>query len=94
MTMSQYLGRGSTSRGVLSINGGLGMYVSKAPYLHTKEDLEVVIAGIKNLQAAIAKVPEIVWEVPGPNVTVEAYVNSVCFGTDFSRSFCGLTDRS
>ena len=51
------------------------MYVSKAPYLQTKEDLEVVIQGIKNLQKAIAKVPEIVWEVPAPNVTVEDYVN-------------------
>ncbi|KAF2465230.1 cellobiose dehydrogenase-like protein [Lindgomyces ingoldianus] len=77
MTLSQYLGRGSTSRGVLSINGALSMYVSKAPYLNTKEDLEVVIQGIKNLQKAIAKVPDIVWEVPGPNVTVEDYVKSL-----------------
>ncbi|KAF2276470.1 cellobiose dehydrogenase-like protein [Westerdykella ornata] len=77
MTISQYLGRGSTSRGTLSINGALSMYVSKAPYLQTKEDLEVVIKSIKNMQKAIAKVPEIVFEVPSPNVTVEAYVASL-----------------
>lgn len=78
MTISQYLGRGSTSRGVLSINGGLGMYVSKAPYLQTKEDLEVVIQSIKNMQKAIATNKEIVFEVPPSNVTVEDYVKSVC----------------
>jgi cellobiose dehydrogenase (acceptor) len=77
MTISQYLGRGSTSRGALSINGALSMYVSKAPYLQTKEDLEVVIQSIKNMQKAIAKVPEIIFEVPSPNVTVEDYVKSL-----------------
>lgn len=77
MTMSQYLGRGSTSRGTLSINGALGMYVSKAPYLQTEADLEAVIASIENLQKAIAKVPEIVWEVPAPNVTARDYVKSL-----------------
>jgi cellobiose dehydrogenase (acceptor) len=77
MTISQYLGRGSTSRGALSINGALGIFVSKAPYLQTAEDREAVITSIKNMQAAIAKLPEIVFEVPAPNVTVEAYVDSL-----------------
>lgn len=77
MTMSQYLGRGSTSRGVLSINGALNMYVSKAPYLQTEADVEAVIASIEGLQKAIAKVPEIVWEVPAPNVTARDYVKSL-----------------
>jgi hypothetical protein len=75
--MSQYLGRGSTSRGVLSINGALNMYVSKVPYLHTQEDIDVVIKGIENLQKAIAKVPGIIWEVPAPNVTARDFVNGV-----------------
>ncbi|KAF2202979.1 cellobiose dehydrogenase-like protein [Delitschia confertaspora ATCC 74209] len=74
MTISQYLGHGMTSRGVLSINGALNMYVSKLPYLHSQEDIDAVVKGIENLQRAIAKVPGIVWEVPGPNVTAREFV--------------------
>lgn len=55
------------------------MYVSKAPYLHDQADTDVVIQSIKNLKQAIAKVPEIVWEVPPANVTVEDYVKSVSY---------------
>ncbi|KAF2021311.1 hypothetical protein BU24DRAFT_19012 [Aaosphaeria arxii CBS 175.79] len=77
MTISNYLGRGSTSRGALSINGALNIFVSKAPYLQTQEDFDAVVTSIKNLQAAMAKVPGIVFEVPAPNVTVEAYVKSL-----------------
>jgi cellobiose dehydrogenase (acceptor) len=77
MTMSQNLGRGSTSRGVLSIAGGLNMYVSTLPYLRTAGDLEAVIKGLENLQAAIATVPSIVWEVPAPGVNASDFVNSV-----------------
>jgi len=77
MTISQYLGRGSTSRGSLSINGALSMYVSSAPYLNTQEDRAAVITSIKNMQKAISKFPEIVFEVPSPNVTVEEYVDSL-----------------
>jgi cellobiose dehydrogenase (acceptor) len=77
MTISQYLGRGSTSRGALSINGALSIVVSKSPYLQTQEDTDAVIAGIKSMQKAIAKIPDIIFEVPAPNVTVEAYVASL-----------------
>lgn len=77
MTISQYLGRGSTSRGALSINGALGMFVSKAPYLQTKEDREAVIMSIKNMQKALSTVPQIVFSHPSPNITVEEYVDSI-----------------
>ncbi|KAH7135211.1 hypothetical protein B0J11DRAFT_155028 [Dendryphion nanum] len=77
MTVSNYLGRGSTSRGQLSINGGLNIFVSKQPYLQTQEDLDAVITSIKSLQKAFSSLPGIVWEVPAPNVTVEAYVKSL-----------------
>jgi cellobiose dehydrogenase (acceptor) len=53
------------------------MYVSTAPYLRTAGDLEAVVKGLENLQAAIAKVPSIVWEVPEPGVNASAYVASV-----------------
>jgi cellobiose dehydrogenase (acceptor) len=53
------------------------MFVSKAPYLQTPEDLEAVIQSLKNMKTAISKFPEIVFEVPPSNVTIEAYVKSV-----------------
>lgn len=77
MTVSNYLGRGSTSRGQLSINGALNMFVSKHPYLQTQEDFDAVVTSIKSLQKAFSSLPGIVWEVPAPNVTVEAYVKSL-----------------
>ena len=77
LTISQYLGRGSSSRGVLSINGALNIFVSKAPYLQTQADTDAVIQGLKNIQKAIAKVPSITWEVPANNQTIEAYVASL-----------------
>jgi cellobiose dehydrogenase (acceptor) len=77
MTISQYLGRGSTSRGTLSINGALSMFVSKAPYLQTQADTDAVIQGLKNIQKAMGKVSTITWEVPANNQTIEAYVASL-----------------
>lgn len=77
MTISQYLGHGSTSRGELSINGALNVFVSKAPYLQNDADTGVVIAGIKNLMTAIKKNPAIEFQVPAPGTTVEEYVASL-----------------
>lgn len=86
MTISQYLGRGSTSRGQLSINGALNVYVSTAPYLRDQADTDAIITSIKNMQKAISKLPSITWEVPAGNMTVEQYVASVCSRLAFSAS--------
>ncbi|KAI8933358.1 hypothetical protein NX059_009977 [Plenodomus lindquistii] len=77
LTISQYLGHGSTSRGALSINGALGIYVSKAPYLQNDADTGVVIAGIKSMMKAIQKNPAIEFQVPPAGTTVEEYVASL-----------------
>ncbi|PSN74394.1 cellobiose dehydrogenase-like protein [Corynespora cassiicola Philippines] len=77
MTISQYLGRGSTSRGAISINGALNMFVSAAPYLQTAEDRAAIITSIKNMQTAISKNPDITFTVPSANLTVEEYVDSL-----------------
>jgi len=77
MTISQYLGRGSSSRGALSINGALNVFVSKAPYLQTQADTDAVITSIKNMQKALAKLPAITFQVPAPGVSVEDYVASL-----------------
>lgn len=77
LTISQYLGRGSTSRGALSINGALNIVVSKAPYLQNDADTGAVIDGIKSMMAAIKKNPAIEFQVPSANQTVEQYVASL-----------------
>ena len=50
MTMSQYLGRGMTSRGQMSISATLSTVVSTVPYLRTPEDRAAVIQGLKSKQ--------------------------------------------
>jgi cellobiose dehydrogenase (acceptor) len=77
LTISQYLGRGTTSRGALSINGALNVVVSKAPYLQNDADTSAVIAGIKSMMASIRKNPMIEFQVPAGNQTVEQYVASL-----------------
>jgi len=77
LTISQYLGRGTTSRGALSINGALNIVVSKSPYLQNDGDTSAVIAGIKSMMAAIKKNPKIEFQVPAAGQTVEQYVASL-----------------
>ena len=77
LTISNYLGRGSTSRGVASINGALAMTVSTAPYLRNQADTDAVVASLKSLIKAIKRNPQIEFQVPAPGTTVEEYVASV-----------------
>lgn len=77
MTMSQYLGRGQVSRGRTTITSGLSMSVSTQPFFHDDGDKEAVIQGIKNLQAALANVTDLVWVRPEPGQTAEDYVDSL-----------------
>ena len=81
MTMSQYLGRGAKSRGRMTITPALTTVVSEAPYLHDENDVQAVIQGIKNLQDALNDIPDLVWNHPPDNVTVEDYVNNVGYQT-------------
>ena len=46
MTLSQYLSRGATSRGVLSIRPISDMDVSKVPVLQMDGDIKAVVQGI------------------------------------------------
>lgn len=77
MTMSQYLGRGSKSRGRMTITEGLTTVVSTLPWLHDQYDVEAVIQGIKNLQASLASVPNLTWTYPNSSTTVEDFVDNV-----------------
>lgn len=77
MTMSQYLGRGATSRGRMTITSGLSTVVSTLPYLNDANDVAAVIQGIKNLKAALANVQNLTWEYPTADESVEDFVNNV-----------------
>ncbi|ROT36423.1 cellobiose dehydrogenase [Sodiomyces alkalinus F11] len=77
ITISQYLGRGATSRGRMTITPNLNTIVSDVPYLKDQEDIEAVIKGIENLQAALAGVPGLEWLRPAPNVSARQYVNNM-----------------
>lgn len=77
MVLSQYLGRGSTSRGRITITSGLTMTVSDPPFLKTADDKAAVIEGIKHLQTALAKDSKITWLYPTTNQTIEDFVDAV-----------------
>ncbi|KAF3009550.1 hypothetical protein E8E13_005488 [Curvularia kusanoi] len=77
MTLSNYLGRGSTSRGAASINGALNMIVSKSPYLIDQLDTDAVVASLKSMIKALSKNPQITMQVPPAGTTVEDYVASL-----------------
>lgn len=77
MTLSNYLGRGSTSRGAASINGALTMVVSKSPYLNDQKDTDAVIASLKSMVKALSKNPKIEMQVPPAGTTIEDYVASL-----------------
>ncbi|KAF5485339.1 Cellobiose dehydrogenase [Colletotrichum siamense] len=77
MTISQFLGRGGTSVGAVTINPNLTMSISTLPYQQTKEDKAAIIASIKSLMKALSTDPDIVFTHPPANMTVEQYIEEM-----------------
>jgi len=75
--MSQYLGRGSTSRGRMTIRQGLDTFVSDAPYLKDPNDKLAVIAGIESIRKALSGYPNLEWKFPTSNQTTQDYVDGI-----------------
>ncbi|RYP88503.1 hypothetical protein DL769_000270 [Monosporascus sp. CRB-8-3] len=86
MTMSQYLGRGAKSRGRMTITPALTTVVSTQPYLRDENDVQAVIQGIKSVKNALKDVPDLVWNHPPENQTVEDYVNNMLVSYTNRRS--------
>ncbi|KAK2760175.1 hypothetical protein FQN54_002242 [Arachnomyces sp. PD_36] len=86
MTLSQYLGRGSVSRGKLSITTGLTMSVTKAPYLHDQGDIDAVVAGISHLQDVLSNVPNLTFTSPAPGQDAAEYVDEYVVSAAKRRS--------
>lgn len=76
MTISQYLGRGATSRGRTTINAALNMVVSKPPYLHNRHDVAAVAAGIEALRQSLSSDPAIEIVYPPKNQTTAKFLDS------------------
>ncbi|KAF4549314.1 Dehydrogenase-like protein [Elsinoe fawcettii] len=74
MVLSQYLGRGKTSRGKLVINKDLTMSIAQNPFVNTQGDRDAIVQGIKNVLAALAKNPRITVLQPAAGVSVETFV--------------------
>ncbi|KAF2753880.1 cellobiose dehydrogenase [Pseudovirgaria hyperparasitica] len=77
MTISQYLGRGATSRGTLTITPALSILVSDPPYLKTAADNAAVASSLRTILAALtasSSDQRITIERPSPGTSVEAYL--------------------
>ena len=83
MTISQYLGRGATSRGRTTINAALSMVVSKVPYLHNKHDIAAVAAGIETLKKSLSSDPAITMVYPPANQTTKQFLDSYPVSTSY-----------
>lgn len=77
MTLSQYLGRGSTSRGRTTIGLGLNMVVSTLPWLQNDGDTEAVVTSIEHVVSALSTVQNLTFLQPASNVTAADYVANV-----------------
>jgi cellobiose dehydrogenase (acceptor) len=77
MTLTQYLGTGSVSRGRLTINNQLRTIVSQSPYLNNAQDKAAVVAGVQSLRDALSKVSGLTWVRPTSGQTSEAFVSSI-----------------
>jgi cellobiose dehydrogenase (acceptor) len=82
MTLSQYLGRGATSRGRTTIGQGLNMVVSTVPYLIDQNDVAAVVQGVANLQKALSTVANLTWLSPAPGQSAADYVANVSLQFD------------
>ena len=77
MTVTQYLGTGSVSRGRMVITRQLNTVVSVPPYLRDPDDKAAVVQGLINLQESLRNVQGLTWVNPRPGVTAQQFVDSV-----------------
>ncbi|KAK3942373.1 putative cellobiose dehydrogenase [Diplogelasinospora grovesii] len=77
MTMSQYLGRGATSRGRMTITPDLNTVVSDLPYLKDPNDKAAVIQGIVNLQNSLKGVQNLTWTYPNASTSATDFVDNM-----------------
>ncbi|ORY00652.1 cellobiose dehydrogenase [Clohesyomyces aquaticus] len=77
MTITQYLGMGTTSRGKMDITPQLNTRVVTAPYLRDAADKEAAIMGFNYIRTVLAKVDKLTWITPTSGQDTTAFVNSI-----------------
>lgn len=77
MTITQYLGTGTISRGRMSILPNMNTRVSVAPYLRDQHDKEAVIQGIEYIRGVLSNIQNLTWITPTANQSTTAFVNLV-----------------
>jgi cellobiose dehydrogenase (acceptor) len=77
MTITQYLGMGTTSRGRMGITPSLSTRVMTPPYLRDTHDKEAVVQGIEYIRGVLSQIQNLTWVEPKVNQTTTAFVNSV-----------------
>ncbi|KAH7067379.1 cellobiose dehydrogenase [Paraphoma chrysanthemicola] len=77
MTITQYVGTGTTSRGRMAITPALTTRVSIAPYLRDARDKEAVVQGIEYIRGVLSQIQNLTWIEPKFNQTTTAFVNSI-----------------
>ncbi|KAL8416041.1 hypothetical protein RB596_006557 [Gaeumannomyces avenae] len=77
MTLSMYLGRGSTSRGRMTITPQLNTRVATPPYLRDEHDKAAVVMAMDSIRKTLGVVPGLTWHVPADGQTSQEYVDSL-----------------
>ncbi|KAI0852835.1 putative cellobiose dehydrogenase [Daldinia vernicosa] len=77
MTITQYLGTGSTSRGRMVITPQLNTRVSIPPYLRDANDKAAVIEGLERVRKYFGPISNLTWVRPASNQTSTQFVDSI-----------------
>ncbi|KAI5356580.1 putative glucose-methanol-choline oxidoreductase, cellobiose dehydrogenase, cytochrome [Septoria linicola] len=74
ISITQYLGRGSTGRGVTTITAALNMVVSEVPYPSDGEDLAAIKTGIESLLSTLSIDSQIKIAYPPTNTSLDSWL--------------------
>ncbi|KAK8092417.1 uncharacterized protein PG998_014902, partial [Apiospora kogelbergensis] len=77
LTLTSFVGRGSSTVGSLAINSNMTMSYADIPYFQTEDDRKAAVISGERMIAALKANPEITFVKPAPDQTVADYVNSV-----------------
>ncbi|KAI1800067.1 putative cellobiose dehydrogenase [Daldinia bambusicola] len=77
MTITQYLGTGSTSRGRMVITPQLNTRVSVPPYLRDANDKEAIIEGLERVRKYFAPISNLTWVRPTASQTSKQFIDSI-----------------
>ena len=78
MTITQYLGTGTTSRGRMGIQGNMNTRVITPPYLREAADLDAVVKGFDYMRGVLSNIQNLTWITPTTSQNTTAWLKTVC----------------